>query len=234
MTKNIVKSSSSFQARLAGWLYLLVIPLGIFGGLYVPSKLIVSGDAAATAANLLASESLFRLGIVSELLASIDMLLVVLLLYGLLKFVNKNMALLMVMLVVVGASIAMLSKVFQFAPLMLAGNDLAGFSAEQVQSLITLFLGLYDRGGTIAFIFWGLWLFPLGWLVFNSGFFPRILGIFLMIAGFGYAFNSFANLLGYSLSIGLYSAIGEIIFILWLLIRGVNAEAWEKRAHESA
>lgn len=233
MTDHLIKSSAPFHARLAGWLYLLVIPLGIFGGLYVPSKLIVSGDAAATAANLLASESLFRLGIVSELLASIDMLFVVLLLYGLLKFVNKSMALLMVMLVAAGASIAMLSKVFQFAPLMLAGSDPAGFTAGQVQALITLFLGLHNRGGNIAFIFWGLWLFPLGWLVVKSGFFPRIIGILLMIASFGYALNSFAILLGYSLGIGMFSALGEIVFILWLLIRGVNAERWEERARAS-
>lgn len=233
MTDHLIKSSAPFHARLAGWLYLLVIPLGIFGGLYVPSKLIVAGNAAATAANLTASESLFRLGIVSELLASIDMLFVVLLLYGLLKFVNKSMALLMVMLVVAGASIAMLSSIFQLQALKLLDGPTA-FTTDQLHDLTSLLLGLYGRGGTIAFIFWGLWLIPLGYLVFKSGFFPRIFGVLLLLAGLGYAFDSLATVLGSSLSIGLYTALGEIAFVLWLAIRGVDAARWEERARSAA
>jgi uncharacterized membrane protein len=165
-------------ARLAGFLYLLVVPLGIFG-LYVSSRLVVPGDAATTVANIMASESLFRLGIVSDLLASMVMLSVALTLYKLLHPINKNMASLMVLLVMIGIPIAMLNKLNQFATLqILSGAEfLAGFTTEQLQALAYLFLRLNSRGGTITFIFWGLWLFPLGYLVFKSGFLPKILGL---------------------------------------------------------
>jgi hypothetical protein len=222
-------------ARLAGFLYLMVVPLGIFGIMYVPSRLIVAGDAAATANNLMASESLFRLAIVSNLLASIVMLLVVLVLYKLLKPVNKNMAWLMVIFVLVAVPIAMLSELTQFTALqLLSGADyLALFTTEQLQAQALLFLRLHDQGSAIAFVFWGLWLFPLGYLVFKSGFLPRILGVLLMIACFGYVIDSFAIFLGYHTNIGLFTGWGEVIFLLWLLIKGVNAEQWEKRALES-
>jgi Domain of unknown function (DUF4386) len=235
MTTRATETSPLFYARLAGFLYFLVIPLGIIA-LSISSRLIVSGDAAATASNILASESLFRLGIVSDMLASLVMLLVVLVLYQLLKPVNRNMALLMVTFVLIGVPIAMLNKLNQFAVLLLLSspNYLTLFTADELQALAFLFLRLHSRGGDIAFIFWGLWLFPLGYLVFKSGFLPRILGILLMIACFGYVINSFASFLGYRLNVGMFAALGEVLFILWLLIKGVNAEQWRKRALESA
>ena len=214
-------------ARVAGFLYLLVAPLGIFG-LYVSSTLIVAGDPAATASNIMASESLFRLGVVSDMLAAIVMLLVVLVLYTLLKPVNRNLALLMVSLLLVGVPISLLNKVNQFASLqLLSGVDyLTGFTTEQLQTLAFLFLRLHSRGANIAFIFWGLWLLPLGYLVFKSGFLPKILGVLLVISCFGYLINSFAIFLGYPVNIGLVSAVGELLFIFWLLIKGVNVEQY--------
>jgi hypothetical protein len=233
MTTRNVETSPLIVARVAGFLYLLVVPLGIFGSMYVPSKLIVREDAAATANNIMASESLFRLGIVSNLLAPLFMLAVVLVLYQLLKPVNKNMARLMVIFVLLGVSISMLHQLTKFAALqLLSGADyLKVFTTEQLQALALLSLRLT---GNIATIFWGLWLFPLGYLVFKSGFLPRILGALLMVACFGYLINSFASFLGYRMNIGLFAALGEVLFILWLLIKGVNAEQWEKRALESA
>ena len=232
MTTRTAETSPLVVARVAGFLYFLVIPLGIFGSLYVPSRLIVSGDAAATANHIMASESLFRLGIVSDLLASMVMLLVVLVLYQLLKPVSKTMALVMVIFLLPGVPLAMLNAVNQFAVLqLLSGADyLTVFNTEQLQALVYLFL--HSRVGTIASIFWGLWLFPLGYLVFKSRFFPRILGVLLMIACFGYVINSFAIFLGYSVNVGLFAALGEVLFILWLLIKGVNVEQWKKRAVE--
>src|SRR5689334_18893168 len=143
-------------ARLAGFLYLLVVPLGIFG--LFTSGLIVPGDAAATAGKIMADELLFRLGIVSDLLATVVLILVVLVLYNLLKPVNKTMAVLMVMFVLAGAPIGMLNKLNQFATLqLLSGADyLAVFTTEQLQSLAYLFLRLHNSGSTIAYIFWGL------------------------------------------------------------------------------
>lgn len=218
-------------ARLAGFLYLLVVPLGVFG-LYVPSRLIVSGDAATTAKNIIASESLFRLGIVSNLLASVVMILVVLFLYRLLKPVNKNAALLMVLFVLAAVPIAMLTELTHFASLqLLSGADyLTPFTAGQLQALAYQFLRLYGHGSSIAFLFWGLWLLPLGFLVFKSGFLPRILGVLLMIACFGYLTDSFAIFFGYHTNIGLFTGWAEVLFLLWLLIKGVNLEQWEKRA----
>ena len=235
MTTHTSEISPLRYARLAGLLYLLVIPLGIFGGLYVSSQLIVPGDAAATAENLLASESLYRLGIVSDLLASVDMVLVVLVLYTLLKPIHRTMSLLMVNFVLIGAAIAILNQLNQFAALqLLQADDLRAFTPEQLQALAVMFLRLHSRRSTIAFIFWGLWLFPLGFLVFKSGFLPRFLGILLMIACFGYVINSFATLLGYPVNVGMLAALGEVLLILWLLIKGVNVEQWQKRALESA
>ena len=118
MTTRIAETSPLIYARVAGLLYLMVIPLGIFG-LYVSSSLIVSGDAATTAKSIVASESLFRLGIVSDLLAAIVQLLVALVLYKLLKSVNKNIAVLMVAFVLVAVPIAMLNDLNQFAALLL-------------------------------------------------------------------------------------------------------------------
>jgi Domain of unknown function (DUF4386) len=231
MNTHTATTSPQIYARLAGFLYLLVVPLGIFGVFYVFPSLIVPGDAAATAQNLLTGEALFRLGIVSDMLATITMLLVVLVLRQLLKAVNQPVALLMVMLVIVGAAIALLNKVNQFAALLLlsSADYLAVFTPAQLQALAYLFLRLGSQGSTIAFVFWGLWLFPLGYLVFRSGFLPRILGLLLMVACVGYLIDCFASFLGYRVSIGMYAAGGEVLFILWLLIRGVNVAAWHNR-----
>ena len=235
MTTHTSETSPLFYARLAGFLYLLVVPLGLIA-LSVSSGLVVPGDAIRTADNILASESLFRLGIVSDMLASLVMLMVALVLYQLLKPVHRNMALLMVIFVLIAVPIALFNKINEFAALQLlsGGDDLSAFTADQLQALALFFLRLHSRGGNIAFIFWGLWLFPLGYLVFKSGFLPRILGILLMITCFGYVINSFASFLGYTVNVGTFAALSEILFILWLLIKGVNTEQWKKRALESA
>jgi hypothetical protein len=166
---------------------------------------------------------------------------VVLVLYKLLKPVNKNHALLMVIFILLGAPIAMLNELNRLiAPLLLSGaNYLTVFTADQLQALVPLFLDLHEHGITIAGIFWSLWLFPMGYLVFKSGFFPRILGVLLIIAGFGYLIDSFAffllpNLYATISQFILFMTYGEFFFPLWLLIKGVNVEQWEKRALESA
>ncbi len=206
--------------------------------LYVPSILIVPGDAATTANNIMASESLFRLSIVSALIVQIVNMLVVLLLYKLLKPVNKNIALLMVIFLLVGVPIAMLNQLNQFAALLLlSGADyLTVFTADQLQALVPLFLDLHEHGINSAGIFWGLWLFPMGYLVFKSGFLPRILGVLLMIGCFGYLIDSATFFLfpNFDASIAQFTFIGELLLPLWLLIKGVNVEQWEKRALESA
>jgi len=231
-------NSPKKTARIAGFLYLIMFPLGLFGMMYVPSILIVPGDAATTANNIMASESLFRLSIVTALIVQIINTLLVLVLYKLLKPVNKNHALLMVIFLLVGVPIAMLNQLNQFAALLLlSGADyLAVFTADQLQALVPLFLDLHEHGVSIAGIFWGLWLFPMGYLVFKSSFLPRILGILLIIGCFGYLIESFTFFLlpNYEVTIALFTFWGEVLLPLWLLIKGVNVEQWEKRALESA
>jgi hypothetical protein len=225
-------------ARLAGFLYLLMVPFAVFSIKYLPSILIVPGDASATANNIVASVSLFRLGIVSALFVQLINLFLVLVLYKLLKHVNKNHALLMVILFVVSIPITMLNELNQFAALILSSGTeyLSTFSPDQLHALVPLFLDLHEQGITIAGIFWGLWLFPLGYLVFKSGFLPGILGILLMIGCFGYLIESFVVILvpSFNVNIAIFTFWGEILFPLWLLIKGVNVEEWEKRALESA
>ncbi len=238
MTTRTAETSPLIRARVAGFLYLLANLPAPFALLYLPSHLIVRGDAAATASNIIASESLFRLGIVGNIFTSIANIFVVLALYQLLKPVNKNAASLMVIFMLTSVPIGMLSELTQFAVLrLLSGADyLKIFPADQLSSMVMLFLDLHKYAINIAQIFWGLWLFPMGYLVFKSGFLPRILGVLLIIACFGYVIQSLAVFLvpNYTFNIGLFAGWGELFFVLWLLIKGVNVEQWEKRALESA
>src|SRR3990172_6962462 len=232
------KMNPNKTARVAGFLYLITAPLALFGIIYVPSTLIVPGDAATTASNIMASESLFRLGIVSALIYQTVFILVVLVLYKLLKPVNKNYAVLMVIFILVAVPIAMLDELNRLAALLLlSGSDyLTVFKANQLQALVPLFLDLHEHGINIATLFWGLWLLPMGYLVFKSGFLPRILGVLLIIGCFGYLIDFFTFFLfpNFDAKISGFTFWGEVLFPLWLLIKGVNVEQWDKRALESA
>jgi Domain of unknown function (DUF4386) len=217
------------SGRLVGLLYLLVSFPGFFALVYVPSKLIVHGNAAATASNIAASERLFRAGIACNLISEILFMWVALALYDLLKRVNRRHALLMLGLIVVSVPIVLLNELNAIAALILVhGADfLSLVDKPQRDALAMLFLNLHNQGFVVAEIFWGLWLFPLGLLVYRSGFIPRILGILLMLNCFTYVVNSFTSFL-----LPKYGDIvsrcmkplgfGELIFMLWLLIMGVT------------
>ncbi len=231
------KMNSNKTARFAGFLYLLVAVCGIFNVMYGPESLIVPGDAATTVNNIMASESLFRLSIMSDIIGQTAHIWLVLALYKLLKPVNNNHAVLMVILGLIGVPIAMFNMINHFAALLLlSGADyLTVFTADQLQALVMFFLDLLDHGFRIAYIPWGLWLFPLGHLIFKSGYIPRILGILLIIGCFGYLID-FVTLLLFPnfVEIRSFTFIGELLLPLWFLIKGVNVEQWEKRALESA
>jgi hypothetical protein len=222
MTTHTSETSPLVRARVAGALYLISNLFAPFTLLYLPSRFFVRGDAAATSNNIIASESLFRLGIVGNLFTFIANIFLALALYQLLKVVNKNMAALMIILFLVGVPIAMLNEVTQLAVLRLLSG------ADYLNAYAT------DQGLLIAHIFFGLWLLPMGYLVFKSGFIPKIVGVLLVIAGLGYVIQSFAAFLGYNVNIILFTGLGELVFLLWLLIKGVNVEQWQKRALESA
>lgn len=219
-------------ARTAGVLYLIVVVASIFGDLFVPMQIIVRGDALATANNILASESLFRFGIVSGLVAATAFLLLPFALYRLLQHVDRNLAVLMVVLAVASVPFAFINKAhFLDALSLLSGADyLKAFTTEQLHAQVMLSLKGVTNMALVAEIFWGLWLFPLGYLVFKSGFLPRILGVLLMIGCFGYLTDSVGRILfpvGYAgIGISNYmiipSALGEVGICLWLLIMGTR------------
>jgi len=235
MTKTSVELSPQVRARVAGALYLVANILAPFTLLYLPSRFIVRGDAAATAANIIASPSLFRFGIVGNLFTFIANIFPALALYQLLKIVNRNITSLMLILFLVGVPIAVLNELTQLAVLqLLSGGDyLNVYNRDQLHAAAYLSLRLHDQGLLLAHIFFGLWLLPMGYLVFKSRFIPRIVGVPLVVAGLGYVVQSFAAFLGCHVNIILFTGLGELVFLLWLLIKGVNEEQWRKRALES-
>lgn len=218
--------------RSAGLLYVVASVFGVFGLLYVPSKLIVHGDAAATVRNIAASETLFRLGIAANLIGQVLFIFVALALYDLLKPVNQRHAVAMLTLILVASPIALLNELNAIAALVLVrGTDfLSLVDQPQREALAMLFLRLHGHGFDIAGIFWGLWLFPLGLLVYRSGFFPRILGVGLMVNCFAYPINSFTALVvpQYEAMISRWTSplqFCELAFMLWLLIMGTRQKA---------
>jgi hypothetical protein len=224
-------------ARIAGFLYLLQIPLGVFGIVYVPKALIVPGDAAATASNILANEFLFRLSMVSTILAALVTVVTALFLYKVLKPVNKNYAVLMVLFTVIAAPISMLNELNHVAVLLLLKGPeyLTIFTTSQLQTLVSVFFDLHKYGIQIVGIFFGLWLLPMGYLVFKSYYIPKIIGVFLIITCLGYLidFVTFFLFPNFGVIISEYTFLGEVLMVFWLLIKGVNVEQWEKRALEA-
>lgn len=220
------------MARLAGVYYVLLIITGIFSLIYVPSQLIISGDAVATVANLRSSESLFRFGIIAGLACQIFYILLPLTLYRLLSHVDEQKARLMVIFAITSIPISFVAYALKFDVLSLIGNAeyLKVFTEVQIQSQIMLKLASFNNYIHVVSIFWGLWLFPFGYLVYKSGFLPKIFGIFLMLGCIGYLIEFIAFTLwpieyrasGLSTYIGLPSAIGEIGTGFWLLIMGAK------------
>jgi len=226
--------------RFAGLLYVAASLVGFFAMGYVPGRLIVSGSATSTAANILAHDKLFRLGIAGNLIGHAGFIFVALALYDLLKGVNQRHASLMVLLIVVAVPIAFLNEVNSFAALALVrGSDfLSILDQTQRNALAMLFLHLHGRGYVMAEVFWGLWLFPLGLLVYRSRFLPRFLGVWLVLAGFGWVILSFTSTVfpQYQDRVDHYSqpvVIGEIVFMFWLLIIGAKPPALETTAPEN-
>lgn len=226
-TTNVQKAS----ARTAGWLYLIVVVTGFFSLAYVPSQLTVPGNAAATVSRIVASESLFRCGIVAGLICYTAFLLLPFALYRLLSPVNRNVAVLMVAFAVASVPISFLNTLNKLDILsLLSGADyLQALTADQLQAQVMLKLASYGNGLLVLKVFWGLWLLPFGYLVFKSGFLPRILGILLMIGCLGYLIDFFGRALlpGYTDTpigrfVRLPAALGEIGTCLWLLIVGVH------------
>jgi hypothetical protein len=219
-------------ARLSGAIYLMMVFTAPFSLIYVPSKLIVSGNAAATADNIRAHETMFRLAIFGDLVGQVIFICLSIALYRLLRDVSRPWAWLMVAFVLVSSSVCFLNVLNYIGALTLfhGADFLSVFEKPQRDALGMLFLRLYSHGIFMAEIFWGLWLFPFGLLVFRSGFLPRWIGVWLMINCFGYVILSAIALfaLAYYQAAFKYSQpvlLGELAIMLWLLIRGANVKA---------
>ncbi|MET3029039.1 DUF4386 domain-containing protein [Flavobacterium sp. UW10123] len=222
------ESNLSFRntGRIAGLLYLVVVLTGIFSLGYVPSKLIIWDNVSVTFNNIVHSEFLFRLGIVSGLICYTFFLFLPFVFYKLLKPVHKTYAIYMVVLAVASVPISFANMQNKFAVLSIIDSHKQ--DAEQVM----FYLNQYDYGNLIVQIFWGLWLFPLGYLIFKSGIIPKFFGILLMLGCLGYLINFFANTLfpnysalGISSYVRLPASLGEIGTCLWLLIMGAKNKA---------
>jgi hypothetical protein len=222
-------NSTRRQARIAGLWYLLLGITAPIGLVYVPGKIIVPGNAAATIDRLRASESLVRIGIGSELFHQVIGVFLVLALYRLFKAVNQKYAVLMLIFSLLGLPIIFLNVLNEIAALVLvSGADfLSAFDKRQLDALAYLFFRLHSQGITVASIFWGLWLFPFGILVIRSGFIPRFLGVLLFIAGSAYIVSSSTSVLlprylplVNKIAMILYAA--ELPIMFWLLIWGAN------------
>ncbi len=214
-------------AKIAGVVYLICIVLGIFSNIFVRRSLIVYGDAVTTVNNIMANESLFRMGLVSDLLFLTFWLLLLPALYKLLKPVNNIHAVLMVVFGLVMVPIMFINNVFQFAALLLlSGADyLKVFETGQLHAQVMFFIDLSNAGWLVAQIFWGLWLLPFGYLVFKSGlvyksgYVPKIVGVLLIIGCFGYLIEFFTLILtpDFDMPIAEFTSLGEALAPFWLL-----------------
>ena len=224
-------------ARLAGLTYLILIIFGILNLLYFPKRFIVWDNAALTYQNIVQSELLFRFSIVSGIIMSLSFMILPFVLYKLLKKANKTQAKLMVIFVLMSIPISLTNILNKFAVLTLINKPayLQHIPNTELETQVMLHMDYYSNGIEISQIFWGLWLLPFGYLVYKSGFLPKILGIFLMIGCFGYLtaffggflFENYSKTL-FSTLVDIPSSIGEIGICLWLLIMGTNKMSLKK------
>ncbi len=216
-------TSPTKTARVAGALYLLLLPFGIFSFFFVPFKLIAPDNISLTIHNISENILLFRLSSISHLISQVIVVFLVLSMYRLFRSVHHNRALLMVVLALLVVPISFINEVHNLGIVKLIENDSNGFVPDQLNSLVSLLLDVSRNGVLIAQIFWGMWLLPLGWLTYKSGFLPKIVGIFVIIAGLAYLFDSMVQLLspGFFI-ISQFTFILEISLPFWLLIRGIN------------
>jgi hypothetical protein len=237
MEERAVGISPRALSRIGGVLYLIIIVLGLFEEVFVRSRIIVAGDATATAANLKSMESLWRLGVGAEFLLLMCAVGLTLVFYVLLRPVSKDLALLaaffnlVTIAVEASAGLNLAAAMFPLG----SGRSLTAFQPEQLHAMASLSIKSHSYGFGVALIFFGCECIVLGYLIFRSGFLPRILGVLMQIAGVCYLANSFALLLAPSIASRMFPAIlmpafvGEASLCLWLIVKGVNVEKWKLR-----
>jgi Domain of unknown function (DUF4386) len=232
-----VDRSPVFYARVAGVFYLAIILLGLFGEVFVRGALVVSGDAAATANNIVSSPLLWRAGIVGDLLMQVCDIPMIVIFYLLLRPVSESLALFATFTNLIQTAVLVVNKLNLLIPLFLLGNAsyLKAFSPEQLHALSALAINLHGFGFGIGLIFFGFACLATGYLIYRSGYFPKVLGVLMFIAGLSYLVNSFALLLAPSFAAAIFPGIlipafiGELSLALWLIVKGVNVEEWKRR-----
>lgn len=234
----IAEASPRFLARMAGVCQLLEALTATFGLVIIPGRLVVHADAAATAANILGHERLFWLGFASSLVGVVFHLAWALLLYELLKPVNRRVSLFATFVILVGCAIQAVASLLYLAPLLIlqSRGSLSGFTPEQLKALALMSTRLSAYAFYTYTVFFGLWCVLVGFLIFRSTFLPRILGVLLAISGLGwlmYLYPPLALRLFFPYIAGA-SALGEVPLELWLIVMAVNAQRWKEQALAAA
>jgi hypothetical protein len=228
-------NSRQQTARLAGALYLAMGVLGAFALLYIPSVFLVRDDATATANRIAASPALYRLGVFADLMCGVFAVWLAMVLYDLFKDVDRRQARLMVGFVFGMVASGLVNTALMAGPLVLTSGAsyLSAFDKHQLDALTLGFLVWRGQGIRTATMYWGVWLLPLGILIYRSGFLPRILGVLVIIAGCTYVVDCLAYYFfpEYAWIVArasmLPQAAGEGGFVGWMLIKGVRTERWE-------
>ena len=238
MTDRIAEASPRFKARMAGVFQLLEAVTASFPGVFVLGRLVVDGNAAATAANILGHERLFWLGFASSLIGVACHIAWALLMYELLKPVSRSLSSLAAFVILVGCAVQAITSLFYLAPLLIlqAGSSLSAFTPEHLRALALMFVKLNSYANDIYLVFFGVWCILIGYLIFRSTFLPRILGVLLAISGLGWVTYLYPPL-AYHLFIpyiATASALGEIPLEFWLIVMGVNAQRWKEQASAAA
>src|SRR5882757_7232973 len=237
MTYRVAEFSPRLMARIAGALYLLTILTGIFSAGYVSGRLVVNGDAAATAANILAHRGLLQLAFAVYLIEMACQVALTALFYDLLKPAGRSVSLVAAFLGLTGCVIKTFTRVFFIAPLFILGGAhyLSVFSAEQLQALALLFLKVNDRGAGIALVFFGFYAILTGYLIIKSTFLPRILGVLSVCGGLGWLTFLYPPIGGPLFPfIAIFAILGAASLIFWLLVFGVNEQRWKEQAGAAA
>jgi len=233
MTGRIEETSPRLKARITGLFYLLTMVTGIFAQGFVSDRLVVFGDAAATATNILTHKTLFESGFTVYLIEMVCQITFTALFYDLLRPAGRSVSLLAAFLGLAGCVIKTFSRLFFIAPLFVLGGEryLSVFSPEQLQALVLLFLKVNDRGAGIALAFFGFYAVLTGHLIIKSTFLPRFLGVWSVVAGVGWLTFLYPPL-GYRLFLYVapFGLLGAIALILWLLVFGVNEQRWREEA----
>ena len=233
MTNSTKETSPRLQARITGVFHLLTILTGVFAQMFVSGRLVVDGDAAATATNVLTHKSLFQLGFAVYLIEMACNIAMTALFYDLLKPVSRSVSLLAAFFSLIGCAIKTVSRLFYIAPLLVLGGAhyLSVFSAEQLQALALLFLKVNDQGAALGLVFFGFSAPLKAYLIVRPTFLPRILGVLGIFGGLGWLSFLYPplayRLLPYILALGLLGAGAQIV---WLLVFGVNEQRWKEQA----